>query len=130
MVTNNGFSEIKVGPARQGKKGKLTSSVAQNSLVALNLRSAISARNLWQVFGSSLSRTASFRSRMLSLAKHPEVSLNDFYILCQKREGCGMAQFFMSPFNRSASAGLMAAHFLADWLLGWSLAAKWARLLN
>ena len=27
------------------------------------------------------------------------------------------------------SAGLSAAHFCADWLLNWSLEAKWARLL-
>ena len=31
--------------------------------------------------------------------------------------------------TRFPSAGLSAAHFCADWLLNWSLAAKWAQLL-
>ena len=31
--------------------------------------------------------------------------------------------------TRFPSAGLSAAHFHADWLLYWSLAAKWAQLL-
>ena len=31
--------------------------------------------------------------------------------------------------TRFSSAGLSAAHFRTDWLLNWSLAAKWARQL-
>ena len=39
-------------------------------------------------------------------------------------------QLFLSLLStRFPSAGLSVAHFCAGWLLDWSLAAKWARLL-
>ena len=41
-----------------------------------------------------------------------------------------MQEFFASFFStRFPLAGLSAAHFRADWLLNWSLAAKWDGLL-
>ena len=67
------------------------------------------------------------------LASQSQIRLNDTNEVLKSLEERLRATevlFFSSLLStRFPSAGLSATHFHADWLLYWSLAAKWARLL-
>ena len=70
--------------------------------------------------------------RLCSLLVSLSLTVGHFQLFCcSKWLSCYLREFFFTSLRTTCSpaAGLSATDVWADWLLDWSLAAKWAQLL-